>query len=309
MTSDRPSMTGIWHKPMSSWTLIRYLIGQIDTDNPLFLRETQRPPIWHGLFSRLIQATGALLVLTGLSCYAAFMTIYLLHSLLGVVVPVILLWVLIVGLTLGPVIVSERQGGTWDTLRTTPLLVPRIILGKAGGALWWLNEFTRFIIGLMVLFACGVGLLALVILANAQVIPITSGWVLCGLVLGVPVFSAFIFLFDRVQLFALMTSGALTVSASSRSLRGALVASSAAAIVIWFADAAIAAVVIALSPSVPALTSPGDLALLLTVGPLAGYLTALSPTRAGLYMAITLAARELLVRGLWRVTVRSAKQE
>ncbi len=301
-------MTGIWLNLMNSWTLVRYLIGQTDTDNPLFLRETQHPPIWYGLFSRIMRATGALLVLSGLSCYGAFLVIYALHSLLGVVVPVILLWALIVGMTLGPVIVSERQGGTWDTLLTTPLLLPRIILGKAGGALWWLQEFTRFIIGMIVLFAFGVGLLSLVIVANAQVIPITSGWVLCGLVLGLPVLTAGIFLFDRIQLFALMTSGALTVSASSKSMRGALVASSSAAIVVWLTDAAVASLVIALSPGTPALTSPGDMALLLTLGPLAGYLTALSTTRVCLYTALTLIVRELLVRGLWQITVRSAQQ-
>ncbi len=292
---------------MSSWTLVRYLIGQIDADNPLFRRETQHPPIWHGVFSRLVQATGVLLVVSGLGCYAAFMMIYALQSLLGLVVPVILLWALIVGITLGPIIVGERQCGTWDTLRTTPLPLTRVILGKAGGALWWMHEFTRLIMGLTVLFAFGVGLLALVIVANARLVPITSGWMLCGLVMGMPVFAALVFLFDRAQLFALMATGALTVSAASRSQREALTGSSAAVITIWLTDAAVAALLIALSPGVPAPGVPGDLALLLTLGPLAGYLSALSPGRVCLLLGATLVVRELLMRGLWRVMLRAAQ--
>lgn len=290
---------------MSSWKLLRHLIAFWSAvDNPIFMRETRRLPVWHDIYTRISRATGLALMLGGLGCYLSTLLVFYLNNLLILLVPFLLFWTLMLGLTLAPTVVEEREQRTWDTLRTTPLTIETILLGKMGGALWWLRDVIRVVSGLLILVAAGIGLVSLV-LAPANTSD-SLPQVLCAAAIVLPLLSSALFVIDRAQQFVLTVVAALAAGTTARSVRIALASSSAAAFGVWLADVGIAVVLISFQPQRIATTSLSELVGLLTLGPMAGYLTRLPLHTTALYVALTLISREIAIRLLWRWTIRAA---
>jgi len=246
----------------------------------------------------------------GLGCYGVTLAVFLFNNVLVLFVPVLLLWLLLLGLTLGPAIVSERQNGTWQLLRTTPLTLDALILGRTSGALWWLRDLIRAMTGILWVVAIGVGMVTMVLtpVGGAQRSAGITTWLLCLGILVLPVICAGIYFAERAQQFALITVGGLALSASARSTRGAMTAASALAISIWLADASIAAMVITVHPGATAWAWSDWLALL-TLGPVAGYLSDLPILTAIGAAVATLVLREVIIRVLWRWTLFRAAQD
>jgi len=290
---------------MSSWKLLRHLIVFWSAvDNPVFMRETRRLPVWHDVYTRISRATGLALMLGGLGCYLSTLLVFYLNNLLILLVPFLLFWTLMLGLTLAPAVVEEREQRTWDTLRTTPLTIETILLGKMGGALWWLRDVIRAVSGLLILVAAGIGLVSLV-LAPANTRNDLPQF-LCAAAIVLPLASASLFVIDRAQQFVLTVMAALAAGTTARSVRLALASASAAAFGVWLADVGVAVVLISVQPQRIATTSLSELVGLLTLGPMAGYLTRLPLGTTALYVALTLISREVAIRILWRWTVRAA---
>ncbi len=296
---------------MSSWDLLRHLFGSWRvTDNAIVSQAMRHPPIWHGVYVRLARATGALLVAGSMACYGVTLALVLLHNLLVLFVPVHVAWTMILGLTLGPVVAGERQRGTWVLVRVTPLPLAELVLGRMGGALWWLRDLIRALTGGLLLVAVGIGMVTLVVTPtggdNLTASPL-PGSVLCLGAFVVPVISAAIYIVERAQHFVLMVTAALTVSASTRTVRSALTGATTATLSIWLLDVAIAGGVIVAQPDYRMLAA-GEWLALLTLGPLVGYLAALPLERALLLAGATLLIREVMIRALWRVVLHRAAE-
>jgi hypothetical protein len=243
-----------------------------------------------------------------LLCYVLTLAVFYASSLLILLAPVVVLWTLLVGLTLAPIIVSEREQHTWDTLRTTPLSVETILLGKMSGALWWLRDLMRLLGVGLVIGALGVGLASLT-LSSSTTNAHSEQWpthILCALAAFLPPLIAVIFVFDRVQQFVLMVTATLAISSSTQSSRAALTASGAVTLAIWLADVGAGGVLLAQRSGAVSGSLGADLLALATLGPAVGYLVKLAPGTVALYVAGTLLVREIAVRGLWRWTVRAA---
>lgn len=294
---------------MTSWTLFRYLTAFWRLiDNPIFMRETERPPLWHTIYARLSKATGVSLMFGGLFCYLSTLLVFYVNNLLILLLPLLLLWTFLIGLTLAPVIVGERERQTWDILRTTPMPNEMMVLGKASGALWWMSDLIHIMMGLLVLIAIGIGLISLILTPTTP-----SGYptgvpseLLCAATLIVPPLTAVLFILDRGQQFVLIAVSSLTASAASRTLRTALASSVGAVLVVWLIDFGVALLVVAVLPNRVTSTGLGDMLALMTLGPMVGYLASFSLSKAIVLLLLTLVGREVVVRRLWRWTMHAA---
>lgn len=295
---------------MSSWQLLRAVLGFWHaSQNPVFWRTIQCPPVWYRAYQRLKETTGLLLALGGTGCYCLTLTVFLFNNLLILIAPLLLIWTLLVGVTLGPVIVLERTQGTWTLLRLTPLDIHTLLLGKASGALWWLRDVVRVMIGLLWLVALGVGLVSLILTptANEVIGDFDAVW-LCMSAFAVPAMCITIYVLDRAQQFALMVTAALSVSASARTVRMGLTGASAGTLGVWMLEVSIAAGLVALHPAHVSIGG-GDWLALAILGPVVGYMALLPLAQATLLIVGTLLAREAVIRVLWRWMVRQATEE
>jgi hypothetical protein len=292
---------------MTSWQLLRDLLGfWRATNNPIFWRTIQRPPVWYKIYQRAKEATGVMLVLGGLGCYSLTLVIFLFNNLLILIAPLLIVWTLLIGMTLGPVIVHERIQGTWTLLRITPLDTHTLLLGKASGALWWLRDIVRAMTGLLWLVAIGVGLVSMILTPTyGGLFDNNDASLLCLAAFVVPVVCAGVYAADRAQQFALMVAVALGVSASARSVRMSLTGASAGTFGIWLLDVSLAASVVAVNPT-HAPISAGDWLALAILGPVVGYVAVLPLLHAALVIGATLLVREVAIRALWRWTVHQS---
>jgi len=288
---------------MSSWQFLQRVIVFWDAaENPVFIRMSGYPPVWRGMAAWAARSTGMALVLGGAGCYLSLVLVLYTHSVLVLLIPLLLLWTLLLGLTLGPVIVQERQDFTWEILLITPLDLEMILVGKAGGALWWLRDVIRVISGVVLLFAMGIGLVSLVLVPVSFEGSTFPAQLLCAISVLMPLISAFVFIIDRAQHFALMTMAALLASTVTSTVRGALVAGTVAALGTWLVD-------VGLGTGAIMLVGAGqvDVFLLAALGPAATYLIEFP---FGPLIAVTLATllvREIAVRVLWRIMLRTAR--
>jgi hypothetical protein len=305
---SRP-LTNLPGMGMSSLKLLRQLmIFWHAVENPLFMRETNHPPVWYRVYKRLARATGVSLVIGGLVCYLSMVVVFLLNNVLILIIPVLMFWMVLTSLTLAPVVVGEREQQTWETLRTTPLDTESIVIGKAGGALWWQRDLLRAMIALLLLFAVGIALVSLILVPMSDQTAHYSDLLLCGSALVIPVILATVFVADRAQQFALTVAGVLATSASARSNRVALASAVVVSFLLWLVDIGVAGVLLAIQPGRTSLTVETNWTVLATLGPVAEYLAELPLERVALYVSATLLVREVMVRVLWSWTIRCAQE-
>ncbi|MBN1679368.1 MAG: hypothetical protein JW966_03700 [Anaerolineae bacterium] len=301
------------HQLMTSWTLIRCLTGfWTEMDNPIFWREILHPPMWQQAADRLARATGLLLACGGMTCYLLMKLVLFVGSPLILLMPVIVLWTLLLSLTIGPTVARERQEYSWELLIATPQPLGEILIGKTAGALWRLRHVMRVMSVLLLLLMVvivGPASLALVVIfdVSGTHVPVC---VMCAATIMLPLSMAAAFIADRVQHFVLTVVAALAVSSSASSVRSALVGASVAAFTIWLIDVVVVVMVLALVGPNQSLAAPGHALLAYaTLGPTVAYLVVLPLDQMALLIIATLTAREIVVTGLWRWTVRAAHAE
>jgi len=289
---------------MSSWKLFVHALVFWDAfENPVFLRDINRQPIWYGLARRFAAFPALTLGLVGaLSLGWAVMSLYL---------GTLWIWLLLVAMTsaaLGPTVVEERAKGRWEVLLATPDGVESVLLGKVGGALWWIRYLIIALGALLALLAAGIGFVSLVLiptgLTTLEDLPI---FFLCGAAVTLPVASAILFVIDRTQQYLLMVVAATTASASSGSMRAAFATSAAAVLLVWVAEFTLAGILLALQAGATRLSDATYMLALAVLGPMVGYIIDMDLAHAVLYTVGTLALREILIDTLWRWSLRRAR--
>jgi hypothetical protein len=294
---------------LSSWKLFVHSLAFWDAfENPVFLRDIRRQPIWYGLARRVAAFPGLALGLVGaLSLGWAVMSLYL-GTLWVWLLLALLVLVVMTSAALGPIVVEERVKGRWDVLLATPSGVEHVLLGKVGGALWWIRYLIIALAALLALLAAGVGFVSLVLiptsLTHLDQLPI---FFLCGAAVVLPIASAILFVIDRTQQYLLMIVAATTVSASSASMRAAFATSVAAVLLAWIAEFVLAAALLALQAGPTRLADVTYMLAVAVLGPMAGYIVDMDLAHAALYTAGTLLLREIALDTLWRWSLRKAR--
>lgn len=312
---------------MDSWTLFRHLnvTARSELDNaPLCLREVDFPPMWHRvstILGRIVALGIALMavivavtanvdspILACLNGAACLLTPALL------LVPSLGLWVVPLGMTLGAVIVREREGQTWDLLRVAPLDLETLVLCKARGALWWLIQPLRNLRTILVFMALLMGIgLAISFFStmdpNRQDLFGAEQAIFYSVTGGLILLGGALFLVDRVQQLVLMVLAALATSASTRSVRTALSGATVGALVAWGAEVGVTMVLLAALPDSAGRYSLLSVVAAIMLGPTAAFLIRLPFTGALLLIAVTLLVREIAVRALWQGTLYAARRE
>ncbi len=294
---------------MSSWKLFVHALAFWDAfENPVFLRDINRQPIWYGLARRFAAFPGLTLGLVGaLSLAWALISLYL-GTLWVWLLLALLLLAFITSAALGPIVVEERTKRRWDVLLATPVGVESVLLGKVGGALWWIRYLIIGMGALLALLAAGIGFISLVLiptgLTTLEDLPV---FLLCGAALTLPIASAVVFVIDRIQQYLLMVVAALTASASATSMRAAFATSAAAVLFVWVAEFTLAGILLALQVGATKLSDITYMLALAVLGPMVGYIIDMDLLHAVLYAAGTLLLREILIDTLWRWSLRKAR--
>lgn len=296
---------------MTSWDLLHYLTTGRQTSNPVFQRASQNPPAWVNLTQWMSSAAGILLPAGGLVCYLITLMAFVIKNPLILILPLLGLWVLIIGMTLSSAVVEERERHTWETLCATPFTIQMLLLSRTGGALWRLRTPIRTLSSLVILVGMGVGLSSLFITPTIiDTGPDLPAFSVCCLIVMLPVASGTLFVIDRAQQFVLMITASLAASASASSQRSALASATSAAMLAWMADLGLGLLVLLVrAPGQEMMLLTDWIPTLATMGPVVNYLATLSLVQAALFTLLTLALREAVIQLTWRWIVRAASSQ
>lgn len=303
-------MQGVTHPAMmNTWTLFRHVIVFWEAfDNPVFLREIEHPPLWYGLARRLAESKNASLGLSIGGAFLWFLMMFYFNSLLVLLILPVLALLVLLSLTLAPIVAEERAKRSWEPLLATPPGIEGVLLGKTGGAIWWLRHLLAVMVVVVGLMSIGVGFISLVLIPTEIGGGKTPIYLLCGAVTVLPVISSAVFIFDRVQQLVLTVATAMAISTSSTSVRGALSAAGAAAFITWMLDIGIAAALLAVQPGRHLLETETHWLALASLGPVAGYILELNLGQVVVFVGLTFLVREAAIRLLWRWSVHNARR-
>ena len=280
-------------------------LGWGASDNAIFMRDACRDPIWRNVVQRI----------------ARFRTVWLLIGLLfGIIgvlyvnnalfffVPPLVVFAMALALTLGPVVVEERTKSSWEILLTVPYDMRVILLGKASGALWHIRSLTYAMGILLMCVSAGVGTVSLMLIPVGMAR--TSGWHelgLCGVLFIMPVLGSLLFIVDRMQQYALMVVAALASGTAAPSIRVALSTATTVVLLIWLFEIAVTEAFLSLEQGGAWQLNYTSILSVATLGPVVSYISHMNLSHAALFSVGTLLLREVLIGGLWRWTLRSAR--
>lgn len=297
--------------------VVQVLWPRLLPPGPVTAREAGRPTLWYpvgmglsrlgGLFVYFVifLMTGSM-VLGSSDRFADILSVLLLPLFpLVIMLPSPLLWILPLSLSLAPLVVRERECGTWDLLRVTPYSTEYLLLAKMAGALWWMAGMINRLRSVILVYGLIVGGITLFFGTGIQEFSPPDRlreWALVYVPVGM-----IIFLFDRMQLFAVMVVAALAAGASSSSVRSALVRTLSAVFGALVLDMALVwlVLIVAVQPSLeyPLLS----IIALISFGPPLVYRAELALIPALLAIFGTFAVRAVVFRLLWRYTVSAAR--
>ena len=286
---------------MNSWRLfISGIVFWEAYESPIFVRQTEQKPIWYNSIHAISSTPGlALALVAGGLLPLIIIVLYFKNFFLFLLLPRFLL-ISATGLTIAPLVVDERVKGNWETLLAMPFSPRELLLGKVGGALWWLRYAFLAISALLFLVALSVGFVSLALiptkLPGANEVPI---FVLCVGVLVLPVVWSIVFVVDRVQQFLLVISTAVAVSTSTSSPRTAFFSSMSAILIVWMMEAVFAGIVVTLQAGHSTLVSETSLLALVTLGPVVNFIVELNLAQTVFWTLCTLLGREIAIRSLW----------
>jgi hypothetical protein len=310
---------------MSSWRLFTYLTPFFSprVHHAIWRWDLKRAPGWtlDALWDRVRQVSTLLFVLIVFVYASAWcLAPWLQYSRPAVIpwpvlcmlaIPILLLpslalWILPLGVIIGPTVARERLHHTWDVLRLIPATIDAILLAKIYAAFWPLFPLIRRAGIALLLASLVAATLSLNLLDSLTLTYPTTHGQICGGGIALLLAGAGLYLFDRAQQFTLMTAAALVASASARSAQHAITQATLAAGVAWLVDVGMAAVMLAILPRWVTLGIGARAAILVMLGPTGSYMAELHIHEATACIAATFILRELAIRALWRWTVRLA---
>lgn len=305
---------------MITWKLMHHMLPVHARVNPspYYAREQFHPPFWERfkhLGTHLPSfGAGALLVVYCLAGYPLdiliqAMVFYVAGRLL-LLMPSLMYLIIPVATILAPVIAREREQGTWDVLRTTPLSTDRIIMEKAAGALDGLHDWFQHVAGMMIPTSFVIGILSIAMSMTVVYFQLDSDlkivfWAM--FTLGVALINAIGFVIDRAQQCTLMLAAALAASSSRRTIQDAVPYALLAVGGVWLLDVALGWAVLVL------VSGPTDwpleihIVVLLMFSPLVAYLLELPLEMLLPAIGLTLALRECAIWLIWRWTLHKAR--
>ncbi|HEX3049773.1 MAG TPA: hypothetical protein VHP83_03885 [Aggregatilineaceae bacterium] len=291
---------------MYTWMLFVYVfLGSGASDNAIFIRDAGHDPIWRNVVQRILRFR-AIWLLIGL--FLGIISILYVNNILFFFVPALVIFTLALALSLGPIVVEERTKSSWEFLLTVPYDMRAILLGKASGALWHIR-FLTYAMGILLMCASAVvGATSLTLIPDS--ITRTHGWYelgLCGVLLITPILGSLLFIFDRMQQYALMAVTAMASGTAARSMRAALLTATAGVLLIWLVEIAAAQAFLTLEQGDAWRLNFTSILSVATLGPMASYTSRMSLSHAALFIVGTLLLREVLIGSLWRWTLRSAR--
>jgi hypothetical protein len=316
-------------KGMSSWRLFYYLLPRQEIPpnqrTPIFLREMTYVPVWQRS-TQIIKRTpfrllglltvlyvGGLLVVNRSQTASCLTGLYLLLLPLLLFSLSLLLWILPLCVALAPIVVRERERESWELLCATPYSVEEILLNKMRAALWSLYYSLGRVgilqIQVLTMILLGAGAMqAISLVLDVEAIDIgpIARSLLCGGSLILVLLLTGIFFLDRAQQLVMMAVAALTMSSLSSSTRAAFTSALIVVFLAWGFDVAAAIGVLALQPAGATRHLEFGIGTVITLGPIVGYMIGLKWIDMLLVIGMTLIIREAVIRGLWRLAVRSA---
>ncbi len=293
---------------MQSWKLFRQIvIAQNAHYNPIFLRETSHLPVWYVKTWRYAVSPLLRFMFIAVIILLYVVSILYVNNLLFLFVPPLMLLLLTTCLTLGPLIPEERVKQSWELLGVLPDGMEAVLIGKTGGALWWMRRLMLGTSALLSIIAAGVGLLSLTLIPTSMARNNASmEFFLCGMVLIIPAISILLFAFDRAQHYMLVVTAILAASTSSPSVRVGLSNSLVAVFSVWLAEVlGVIGLFILQAGSIP--LSRTSLLAFLTLGPMANFTLRMDLLSAVLNTMGVFLLREIAVFILWRWSVRQAR--
>jgi hypothetical protein len=291
---------------MYTWMLFVYVfLGWGVSDNAIFIRDASRDPIWRNVVRRIARFRTAWLLI---GLFLGIISILYVNNVLFFFVPPLVIFALALALTLGPVVVEERTKLSWEPLLTVPYDMRAILLGKASGALWHIRSLTYAMGILLMCVSAGVGTSGLMLIPVG--ITRTSGWYeigLCGVLFIMPVLCSLLFILDRMQQYALMAVAALASGTAAPSIRVALSNAIAVVLLIWLVEIAATEAFLTLEQGGAWQLNYTSILSVAALGPIVSCISQMDLSHAALFIVGTLLLREVLIGGLWRWTLHSAR--
>lgn len=294
---------------MNSWRL--FVSGILFWDayeNPIFLREADHEPAWYKTAQRVWRVRPlAPAIVTGTFLLWFAVILFFENLLYFLLLPRFLL-VVATGLALAPIVADERVKRSWETLMAAPLSPVELLLGKVGGALWWLRGLFRGISALLFMVSLGVAFISLALIPTrlpwADEVPI---FVLCFGVAILPIVGFTAFVIDRIQQFLLVISAVVAVSASAPSLRAAFFSAIPAGLIVWLSEVILAGTLLAVQGGRTTIFAETNLLTLITLGPVVNFIMEFELAEMLLWTGCTFLGREIAIYGLWRWAERQAR--
>jgi ABC-type Na+ efflux pump permease subunit len=290
---------------MYTWKLfIHVLLARNTYDNSIFIRDASHDPIWRGSLRHLDRVPGFRNSLIIISIVIWLISLIYVNNLLFVLVPILMFFFLSTGLSLGPVVVEEREKQSWEVLLSIPADVETILLGKIGGALQRMHSLMLGMTVTLFFVSLGVGILSLIL------IPLKNSWSelnLCGATLILMGLGSAIFIVDRLQQYLLIITAAVAAGTSTSSSRTAVLTSSVSVLLVWMIEILTSGAFVVIGQKQIVDITLGQVLLWATLGPTVSYIVTFDLKWVLAYTLVTLIVREILISGLWRWAVYKAR--
>jgi hypothetical protein len=259
---------------------------------------------WAIIFTIILSVAGVMLTAQHPNLVWLIMTPCLMGGGFIALIATMPMWVLPLSVTLGTVIVRERQRGTWDLLRVTPLNDEMLLLAKLRAAL----QILKPLLDLLVLMLLGIAAVVAVGFTAAIVVELETAsygreeeaifWLALSTILfGL---GTWLFLIDRAQQLLCMALAAVAAGATRSSVRSASTAAALGALLVWLAESTLGTALIMLGGTASRGYFTESVLLTVFIGPIPGVLLQLPILRALAGIVFMIAVREAAIRALWR---------
>ncbi|NLF79289.1 MAG: hypothetical protein GX573_26645 [Chloroflexi bacterium] len=284
---------------------VRVFLGWGASDNAIFMRDASRNPIWRGVVQQAARFRLVWLLLALVLGIAGYL---LVGTLLIFLVLPLVIFTLALALSLGPIIAEERSRLSWEPLLTVPYDMQAILLGKASGALWHIRLLTYAIGILLMCISAGVGTVGLTLIPDE--LTQANGWQgigLYGVLLLAPIMSSLLFIWDRMQHYALLAVAALASGTAATSIRSALSTATSAVVLIWVVEIAATQIFLALEQGDGWRLDLTSVLSVATLGPVVSGISQMELRHAALFLGGILLLREVAIGSLWRWILQRAR--